>query len=98
MRAAAALAARIRGSQHARAKSHRTGAQLSDRARRSSFSQLHDSSLSGLRQQARHFVLSEGDSYRGVVTNDAQKLYQELYAVLSNGEILSDADFTSVIP
>jgi hypothetical protein len=51
MRAAAALAARIRGSQHVRAKSHRTGAQLSHRVWRYPFSHVHDFSLSGLKTE-----------------------------------------------
>lgn len=98
MRAAAPLAARIRGSQRLRAKSGKHGTQRRHRARRSSFSQVHDFSLSGLKQKAWQFVFIEGNSYCGSATNNAQKLYQELYAVLSNGETLSDADFTSVIP
>lgn len=52
------------------------------------------------KREGRQLALSERDKSLagGGISNNARKLYQELYAVLSNGETLSDADFTSVTP
>lgn len=53
-----------------------------------------------MKWEASGLALPEGNRVlpRESAPNGAQTCYQELYAVFSNGETLSDADFTSVIP